>query len=81
MPGAAHSERAVDAACSFVAGAPGPLSLLPLEDVMGSPEQPNLPGTIDGHPNWRRRFSQPAGDLLGAPAVRRRLRAVNERRK
>jgi 4-alpha-glucanotransferase len=81
MPGTANTEPVVDAACCFVAEAPGPLTLLPLEDVMGLTEQPNLPGTVDGHPNWRRRFRQPVAELLEAPAVAQRLRSVNERRR
>jgi 4-alpha-glucanotransferase len=77
----AEPEPVIDAACSFVACAPGPLALLPLEDVLGLVEQPNLPGTTDEHPNWRRRYPRPAGSLLDDPAVTDRLRAVNERRK
>ena len=40
--------------------------LLPIEDALALPEQPNLPGTIDEHPNWRRRLAAPA-DALAAP--------------
>ncbi|WP_049621061.1 4-alpha-glucanotransferase [Frateuria defendens] len=50
------------AAIGFVARSPAPLMLLPLEDALGLEEQPNLPGTTDEHPNWRRR--QPP--LVGA---------------
>jgi len=80
-PSTHDTDRIVDAACDFVAEAPGPLTLLPLEDVMGVVEQPNLPGTVDSHPNWRRRFGPPAADLLKAPGVVRRLRSVNDRRR
>ncbi|UYN95542.1 MAG: 4-alpha-glucanotransferase [Enhydrobacter sp.] len=72
--------HAVDAACAFVAQAVDPLALLPLEDLLGLVEQPNLPGTIDEHPNWRRRLAAPAEDLLRAPEVRTRLRLIRERR-
>jgi 4-alpha-glucanotransferase len=44
--------------------------------VLGLPEQPNLPGTVDGHPNWRRRLPGEAGTLLDDPRVSRRLAAV-----
>ncbi len=27
-----------------------------LEDMVGMEEQANLPGTVDGHPNWRRKL-------------------------
>ena len=51
--------RFVDAAVRHTAGTAGALSLIPLEDVLGQVEQPNLPGTIDEHPNWRRRLPGP----------------------
>jgi 4-alpha-glucanotransferase len=69
-------QRFVDAAIRFVARAASRLTLLPLEDVLGSPEQPNLPGTIDQHPNWRRRMSPSAGELLDVPSAARRLADV-----
>ncbi len=64
-------EAFVDAALRHVAAADCALCLLPLEDVLGEIEQPNLPGTIDEHPNWRRRAPEPVLRLLeGAPARR-----------
>lgn len=70
----------VDAAVRFVGGAACDLVVLPLEDVIGSTEQPNLPGTLDEHPNWRRRFPGPASALLDAPAVAGRLRDLQKAR-
>jgi 4-alpha-glucanotransferase len=66
----------VDAAVRFVARTASPLALLPLEDVLGWPDQPNLPGTIDQHPNWRRRNPHPADKLMDDPAAARRLADV-----
>ena len=70
----------VDAAVGFVAQAADSLALVPLEDVLGLADQPNLPGTIDEYPNWRRRFAVPAIDLLDAPAARRRLALISGHR-
>jgi len=39
--------------------APGSVALLPAEDALALAEQPNLPGTVATHPNWRRRLPQP----------------------
>jgi 4-alpha-glucanotransferase len=64
----------------FVARAPGPLTIVPLEDIMGIAEQPNLPGTIDQHPNWRRRFPLPVDEMLRQPAAEQRLRRLKARR-
>ncbi|HSI01576.1 MAG TPA: 4-alpha-glucanotransferase, partial [Reyranella sp.] len=64
----------------FIARAPGPLAIVPLEDIMGAVEQPNLPGTIDEHPNWRRRWRLPADQMLRQPAAEKRLRILSARR-
>ncbi|HEY6983239.1 4-alpha-glucanotransferase [Reyranella sp.] len=79
-PPADGSAAAVDAAVAFVAMTPSPLALVPLEDMIGTAEQPNLPGTINEHPNWRRRFSQPADKLLQEPAAVRRLGLLRQAR-
>ena len=50
--------------------------LLPVEDALGLPEQPNLPGTMDEHPNWRRRLSAPAATVLDDDACEARLAAL-----
>jgi 4-alpha-glucanotransferase len=79
-PGPTDPDPVVDAAIGFVASAPGPLAIVPLEDIVGATEQPNLPGTIDQHPNWRRRFKLPADRILREPAAERRLRRLDGRR-
>lgn len=72
---------AVDAALGYVAQSPSPLMLAPLEDLAGLAEQPNLPGTIDEHPNWRRRLEPPARELFEAPAVRNRVDIIRRHRR
>ena len=69
-------ERVADAAVSFIAQAQCALALAPLEDALAEDEQPNLPGTVDQHPNWRRRHGARADMLLEAPQVRARLTAM-----
>jgi 4-alpha-glucanotransferase len=66
----------VDAALRFVARTPARLALIPLEDALASQDQPNVPGTIDEHPNWRRRYNANAGEMLNDLAVHKRLEAV-----
>ena len=71
-----------DAALRHLATAACDLVIIPVEDALGLPEQPNLPGTMgEDHPNWRRRLPGPAADLLRDPAVAHRLQALNEGRK
>jgi 4-alpha-glucanotransferase len=57
----------------FIAQTPSQLALLPLEDALAVEDQPNAPGTIDEHPNWRRRYAGQAEELLSPADVRRRL--------
>ena len=73
QPAEAAAETVVDAAIAHVGGAACALAILPLEDALALPEQPNLPGTIDQHPNWRRRLAGDAARLLDAPKVAHRL--------
>jgi 4-alpha-glucanotransferase len=80
MPEAEATDAFVDAALGFVATTPAPLALFPLEDLLGLKDQPNLPGTIDEHPNWRRRLPRDAGTLLDDPSVHRRLAAIRKAR-
>ncbi len=47
------------------------LVALPIEDILGLEEQPNLPGTTDQHPNWRRRLPLGPAELGQHPAVKR----------
>jgi 4-alpha-glucanotransferase len=74
-----QARAAVDAAIAFTAQSPAPLALIPIEDVLGLSEQPNLPGTIDQHPNWRRRLDRPADEVLDASPIRARLKTLRER--
>lgn len=69
-------QRAVDAALCFVARTPSPLCVLPVEDLLGQEEQPNLPGTVDEHPNWRRRMPGPADALLQGETEAARIAAI-----
>ena len=69
-------EPFVTAACAHVAASACELALIPLEDLFGLLEQPNLPGTTDQHPNWRRRLPDSVAELLARPEVAARVRAI-----
>jgi 4-alpha-glucanotransferase len=73
VPEPDETDRVVDAAVRFIAKTEVPLSLIPLEDLLGQEEQPNLPGTVTEHPNWRRRLPMSADLVLEAEAVARRI--------
>jgi 4-alpha-glucanotransferase len=67
----------VDAAVRHIGASACEFVILPIEDALALPEQPNLPGTMDEHPNWRRRLPGNAADVLDAPGVAQRLDALN----
>ncbi|SSW66893.1 4-alpha-glucanotransferase [Achromobacter agilis] len=60
----------------FVSATPCPLLLVPMEDLAGAIEQPNLPGTIDAHPNWRQRLPLDNQACFAEPASCARLDAI-----
>lgn len=70
----------IDAAIRYVGHTRAPLVLLPLEDLLGCDEQPNLPGTTAGHPNWRRRFKAQVTELLDDEDAARRLELLAQAR-
>ena len=81
------TEAPVDAVLQFVAASHAPLALFPMEDLLGLADQPNLPGSIDEHPNWRRRLplmlgqsSQDATQAALAASLTARQRLINTTR-
>ena len=80
-PAAQDETPAVDAALAFIGSTPSALALVPFEDVIGAVEQPNLPGTIDAHPNWRRRMPDATEALLAQPEVTARLATLDSVRR
>lgn len=44
-----------EAVHAYVARTPCPMLAVQIEDLLGAVEQVNLPGTVEGHPNWRRK--------------------------
>lgn len=78
--GPAPEDPPIDTLLTAAAAAPCPLALIPLEDVLGLKEQPNIPGTIDEHPNWRRRMPDATDALLARPDIARRTALLTEKR-
>ncbi|MGZ5877072.1 MAG: 4-alpha-glucanotransferase [Bradyrhizobium sp.] len=46
----------LNAVVGFLARTKSRLLAISLEDLLGIIDQPNIPGTVDEHPNWRRRL-------------------------
>jgi 4-alpha-glucanotransferase len=49
-------DNGLNAIAEFLARTKSRLMAIALEDLLELQEQPNIPGTIDEHPNWRRRM-------------------------
>ncbi|UZK69928.1 4-alpha-glucanotransferase [Sphingomonas sp. S1-29] len=80
QPAPDDSAPVLAAALAFIARTPSVLAIVPMEDVIGAVEQPNLPGTIDEHPNWRRRMPAATDALLARPDISARLAAFDAER-
>lgn len=76
MAGTDEIHRVLDAVAAFVGATPCALAMLPLEDILGLIEQPNLPGTIENHPNWRHRLPVNVERIMDDPGVRSRFEAL-----
>lgn len=76
----ADQRAGLEGALRYLGRSQAPLVLIPLEDVMGELEQPNLPGGGALHPNWRRRWHHNADALLAEPDASQRLAALRDAR-
>jgi len=79
IPDVAHPDAVIDAALDYIARSACTLAIAPAEDIAGAREQPNLPGTIDTHPNWRRRLPEEPATGPVAKARLARLAAARPR--
>jgi 4-alpha-glucanotransferase len=78
-PAPDNPQPAVQGALSYVGKSPTALAMASVEDILALPEQPNMPGTIYEHPNWRRRL--PAHISWEDAAVQARLAKLTARRR
>ena len=56
----------------FLARTPSRLLMIEIDDILGLADQPNVPGTVHEHPNWRRRLPVALDEL----ATHRDLRSI-----
>ena len=66
---------------NFLARTKSRLLAVSLEDLLGVVEQPNIPGTIDEHPNWRRRMPLCIDEIASQVDVEGLKAATRERRR
>ncbi|MNT47816.1 4-alpha-glucanotransferase [compost metagenome] len=70
------ADAPLDAVLAWLGTARTAMRLVPLEDLLGEAEQPNLPGTTSVHPNWQRRLDADVRALFDTPMVRARANAL-----
>ncbi|MFN8110768.1 MAG: 4-alpha-glucanotransferase [Thermoleophilia bacterium] len=63
----------------LLARTPSMLACASLDDAVGALMRPNVPGTIDQHPNWRVPLPETREDMAADPRVRRALAPLRDR--
>jgi 4-alpha-glucanotransferase len=63
----------------FLARTRSRLMVISLEDLLGVIDQPNIPGTVDEHPNWRQRLPVAVEDIAATIDVNALKHATHER--
>jgi 4-alpha-glucanotransferase len=64
---------------NFLARTKSRLLAISLEDLLGVVDQPNIPGTVNEHPNWRRRLPVPIEEMTSTVDVAALKAATHER--
>ncbi len=67
------------AVTSFLSRTKSRLMTLALEDLLGVLDQPNIPGTVNEHPNWRQRLPVALEDIASAIDVDALKSATHDR--
>jgi 4-alpha-glucanotransferase len=78
-PARENPDPALAAAIGYVARTRSAIAFVPIEDLAGCLDQPNLPGTTDEHPNWRRRIKDK--NVLRKKVVRARIKVFLDARR
>ena len=66
------------AVAKFLAATPSRLVVIAMEDALAIADQPNVPGTVNEHPNWRRRLPVALEDLFDDPRLHNLGRIMRE---
>jgi 4-alpha-glucanotransferase len=64
-------EALIEAAYRFLARTPSRFLIVQIEDALLLTDAVNVPGTLDEHPNWRRRLPLPVDRIAASPVLLR----------
>jgi 4-alpha-glucanotransferase len=67
------------AIAAFLSKTRSRLMAISLEDLLGVIDQPNIPGTVNEHPNWRQRLPVAIDDIANEIDVQTLKEATRER--
>jgi len=67
------------AIAAFLSKTKSRLLAISLEDLLGVADQPNIPGTVDEHPNWRQRLPVAVDDIAHEIDIEALKHATQER--
>ncbi len=73
-------ESLLAAVYQFLARTQCRLFLAQMEDLAGEADQPNLPGTADEYPNWRRKLSRDLEEIFAGEGLAELLRRIRAER-
>src|SRR4030081_1589331 len=79
-PGVDPEAEVLGAWLAFLARSDARGVLVFLEDLWGETRSQNIPGTVNEHPNWRRRIPHPLEAIRSMPGVVGRLELVHDLR-
>ena len=68
--GDVHAPHGFAVVAAFLAATPSRLVRAALEDLLDVSDQINIPGTVDEHPNWRRKLPVPLEQWSDAPTFK-----------
>lgn len=63
---------------AYLGQSPARLVALQIEDLIDVADQANIPGTVDEHPNWRRKLPVPLEEWAAQPTFRRTMLALEK---
>jgi 4-alpha-glucanotransferase len=69
----------LNAIAAFLSKTRSRLMAISLEDLLGVIDQPNIPGTVNEHPNWRQRLPVAVDDIANEIDVHALKEATRER--
>jgi 4-alpha-glucanotransferase len=79
-PGTDPEAEVLTAWLAFLARSDARAVLVFLEELWGETHSQNIPGTVNEHPNWRRRIPYPLEAIRSMPEVVGRLKLVHDLR-